>query len=418
MIWIGLIIVIVTLYAIIKNYEARVVLIVSGFLMAVIGGQPMAAYTAFIKEFTNPGMVPIICTVMGFSYVMDYTGCSKHLVRFMTGTLGRTKLFLIPLAVLITWILNTAIMSAAGIAAAVGAILVPTLIASRVHPAMAASAIMLGTWGSAISPGNVFMAQVADLAKTDLMMAIGQNAYAYIIGSLVAAITLTIIAFVKKEAAGSQEIKENLEAVDDEFKINYIYALIPILPIILLILGSKQVGWIPYIDVPQAMVFVSILSLLVTRVNYIEFTKKFFKGNGDAFSEIIGLLAAAAVFINGMQVIGLTGALIDAMKNSDAIAKVASAFGPFIIAAVSGSGVAATLAFNGSVTPHAAQFGLSIVDVGSMAQAAGQIGRAMSPVAGATIILAKFAGVNPIEIAKRNALPTILATIAMMLIIF
>lgn len=418
MIWIGLIIVIVTLYAIIKNYEARVVLIVSGFLMAVIGGQPMAAYTAFIKEFTNPGMVPIICTVMGFSYVMDYTGCSKHLVRFMTGTLGRTKLFLIPLAVLITWILNTAIMSAAGIAAAVGAILVPTLIASRVHPAMAASAIMLGTWGSAISPGNVFMAQVADLAKTDLMMAIGQNADAYIIGSLVAAITLTIIAFVKKEAAGSQEIKENLEAVDDEFKINYIYALIPILPIILLILGSKQVGWIPYIDVPQAMVFVSILSLLVTRVNYIEFTKKFFKGNGDAFSEIIGLLAAAAVFINGMQVIGLTGALIDAMKNSDAIAKVASAFGPFIIAAVSGSGVAATLAFNGSVTPHAAQFGLSIVDVGSMAQAAGQIGRAMSPVAGATIILAKFAGVNPIEIAKRNALPTILATIVMMLIIF
>lgn len=418
MVWIGLIIVIITFYAIVKNYEARVVLIVSGFLMAVIGGNPMNAYTAFIKEFTNPGMVPIICTVMGFSYVMDYTGCSKHLVRFMTGTLGQTKLFLVPVAVLITWILNTAILSAAGIAAAVGAILVPTLIASGVHPAMAASAIMLGTWGSAISPGNVFMVQVADLAKTDLMTALGQNAHAYIIGVLVASITLSIIAFVKKEGAGSQALKERLEETGDQFKINYIYALIPILPIILLVLGSKQVGWIPYMDVPQSMILVSVLSLLVTRVNYIEFTKKFFKGNGDAFCEVIGLLAAAAMFIQGMQIIGLTGALIDAMKNSDAIAKVASAFGPFIIAAVSGSGVAATLAFNGSVTPHAAQFGLTVVDVGSMAQAAGQIGRAMSPVAGATIILAKFAGVSPIEVAKRNALPTILATIVMMFAIF
>jgi DcuC family C4-dicarboxylate transporter len=247
---------------------------------------------------------------------------------------------------------------------------------------------------------------------------LGQNVHAYVIGILVASIALTVIALIKKEGAGSQALKENLEVSDEQFKINYLYALIPILPIVLLVISSKQIAWIPYMDVPQSMVLVSVLSLLITRVNYIEFTKKFFKGNGDAFCDVIGLLAAAAMFIQGMQVIGLTGALIDAMKTSDAIAKVASAFGPFIIAAVSGSGVAATLAFNGSVTPHAAQFGLTVVDVGSMAQAAGQVGRAMSPVAGATIILAKFAGVNPIEVAKRNALPTILATIAMMFAIF
>ena len=115
-----------------------------------------------------------------------------------------------------------------------------------------------------------------------------------------------------------------------------------------------------------------------------------------------------------MTVIGLTGALIDVMKNSQQIAKVASAFGPFIIGVVSGSGNAAALAFNGAVTPHAAQFGYGMIELGSMAQIGAGLGRTMSPVAGAGIICAKIAGVNPMELAKRNAIPTIVATLLVM----
>ena len=39
----------------------------------------------------------------------------------------------------------------------------------------------------------------------------------------------------------------------------------------------------------------------------------------------------------------------------------------------------------------------------------------MSPVAGAGIILAKMAGVNPMELAKRNAIPTIVAAFVVMI---
>ena len=98
------------------------------------------------------------------------------------------------------------------------------------------------------------------------------------------------------------------------------------------------------------------------------------------------------------------------------MAKISATFGPFVLAAVSGSGNAAVLAFNGTVTPHAAAFGLQIADMGSVVQAAGNLGRCMSPVAGVALICAKMANVNPMELTKRNAVPCVLAGIVMMLL--
>ena len=88
MIWIGLAIVILTFYLIYKNYEARLVLALSGILMAGIGwlaaGSNVTigtAVDAFVKQLVNGGLVPTIVTVMGFGAVMTYTHCSDHLVN-------------------------------------------------------------------------------------------------------------------------------------------------------------------------------------------------------------------------------------------------------------------------------------------------------------------------------------------------
>ena len=79
--------------------------------------------------------------------------------------------------------------------------------------------------------------------------------------------------------------------------------------------------------------------------------------------------------------------------------------------------VLVALAFNGAVTPHAADFGYGIMQLGSMAQLGAGIGRSMSPVAGAGIIIAGLAGINPMEMAKRNAVPCIIATVVIMLLL-
>lgn len=203
----------------------------------------------------------------------------------------------------------------------------------------------------------------------------------------------------------------------EQLRVNYLYALIPIIPLVILVLGSKQVALIPYIDVPTSMLFGSVLGIAVTRINVAEAIKKFFKGTGDGYCEVIGLMCAAAVFCGGMKVIGLTDYLVEVMKNSQALAQLTAATGPFFMAMVSGSGNAASLAFYGSVVPHAPDMGYGIIELGSVAQIAAGLGRTMSPVAAATIICAKFAGVSPMDIAKRNALPTLAALVVITLML-
>ncbi|MCL2566900.1 MAG: C4-dicarboxylate transporter DcuC [Alphaproteobacteria bacterium] len=413
MVWIGLIIVLITLYAIIKNYETRLTLFTSGLLMSAIALVPMGGIDAFIKELTNAGLVTTIITVLGFSYVMDNTGCSKHLVVMVSSVLKKVKIILIPGAVLLTFILNIALPSAAGAAAAIGTILIPMLIRNGVAPALAGSAVLLGTWGSVLSPGLMFNPQVAQIAGVDVMTVIATFARQVFIAAFVAAVILAIIAYIKKEAPSKNS--KIVEEEKEDFKVNPLKALVPIVPIFLLIIGSKQIGLIPEISVPQAMIIGVMLGFIIVRKDIVANTKQFFKGMGDGMTDIVGLIAAAAIFTFGMGAVGLTDALIDIMKSSEHIARIAAAAGPFIFGAVSGSGNAAALAFNAAITPNAAQFGLGTIELGSMAQIAAGLGRTMSPVAGCAIICAKIAGVNPIELAKRNAIPTIVATIIVML---
>ncbi|BEU87695.1 C4-dicarboxylate transporter DcuC [Selenomonas sp. TAMA-11512] len=419
----GGIIVIIAFAAIIKKYEARMVLFAAGLLMCIIGGVAGNAITTFSKTMVHGTLVPVICTVMGFSFVMKLTECDRHLVESISGVITKTRAILIPLAVLLTWWINIAIPSAAGCAAAVGSILIPALIAAGVHPAMAAAAVLAGTWGSAISPGTSHNPFVADLAGTDVMTVIMNEAPAAIIASFVCIIALTAIAIICKEGPTEERRNSYLAQLTEgeqnaNFKVNPIYALIPLVPLIMLVLGSKQIAVLPLTDVPTAMITGSILALIATRKNPQEVTKKFFDGMGSAYGSVMGLIIAAAVFTAGMAAMGLTGALIEAMKGSESIAKFAGAFGPFLIAVISGSGDAAALAFNGAITPQAEAFGMSIVDLGSLAQMAGAMGRSMSPVAGAAMVCAGLAKVSPMEISKRNALPMLLATITFMIVLF
>ena len=420
MIYVGVLVVIATFYAIIKKYEARMVLFAAGLVMCLCAGNIQALITNVSNTMVHKTLVPTICTVMGFSYVMRYTKCDKHLVTAISSVITKFKVVLVPLAILITWWINIPIPSAAGCAAAVGSILIPTMMAAGVHPAMAAAAVMAGTWGSAISPGTSHNPVVAKLANTDVMTVIMNEAPAAIITSFIVIAALTAICIFTKEGPSEERRQAYLAAKEgsesEDFSVNPIYALVPLVPLALLVMGSKQFHILPSVNVQTAMITGTLLALIVTRVNPQEVTKEFFKGCGDAYGGVMGLIIAAGVFTTGMAAIGLTGALINFMKGSASIAKIAGAFGPWLIAVLSGSGDAAALAFNNAITPHAEQFGMTIMNLGSMAQMTGAIGRSMSPVAGAAIICAQMAGVNPMEITKRNGIPMLIGVISFLVL--
>lgn len=414
---IGALIVVGVIYLLLKRHESRMVLIAAGILMCIIAGKPMAALDAFAKSMTNAGLITSVCSCMGFAWCMKYTGCDKHLVVAIGKVLKKMGFLLIPSATLATFVVNIAIPSAAGCSAAVGVIFIPILMAAGVHPAMAAAAVKSGTYGSMLNPGLVHNGVIAKLAGTQITDVIGNHMMATVAGVIVAAVVLTVIAIVLKENKGY--VPEGSVVDDDSFSVNAIYAIMPLVPVIILLLGSTKVVPVLKMGVPQAMIIGAILALAATRKSPVELTKSFFNGMGDAYANIIGIIISVGVFVAGLKALGLIKALIAWMLNSTGIVKIAATFGPFLLALISGSGDAATVAFNEAVTPHAAEFGISTMNMGSIAALGGTLGRTISPIAGATIICAGIAGVDPMEVCKRNALGIVCALlVGMVLLLF
>ena len=419
MIILGVLIIIATGYFIIKRYEVRMVLLLAGALMTWIaaigsGNFEIAAFTAPVGAFAGAmtgSLVPIILTVMGFAFVLKLTECDAHLVNLIAKPLAKVTVILVPGTVVLTYLINTALVSAAGVAAAVGAVMIPTLIAAGVKPAMAATAVMAGTFGSTLSPGNAHnatLAGIADVSPVEIVQAITPLS---ITAMIIGAVTLTVVAFTLKENKG--HVAESDADAPKEFKVNVAKAMVPLVPLALLVLSNTLE--MRAFTVPEAMFIGVVLACVVSMANPQEVSKQFFSGMGMAYAEIIGIIIAATVFSAGMTAIGLTGALLDFMANSHAIVGYAAFYGPMLLGALTGSGDAATITFNQLVTPHAADFGMTYIPLGNLANIGGALGRTMSPVAGAAIVLASMAKVSPIEIAKRNAPGMIIASIVLVI---
>lgn len=404
MIWIGVIIVVLAFAAIIRQYEVRATLFTAGLLMCLLAMKPLAGFDAFTKMLVSDWLVPIIVCAMGFAQVIQLTECDKHFSYFALRYVLRFKALLIPATVVVTWLLAMAMSSPAGLAATIGPIIIPVLIRSGVRPAMAASTLLVATWGGVASISSPHIALITGFSHsdvTDVVIRIFPTAIAVL---AFCAIGMFVTAKFLREDKGYQN--DGMGEADTmaevyTFKVNYLKVLMPILPLVLLILGSKQVDLIYRFSVPQVMLLCMILTIVVTRSSPFEVSKRFCKGMGEGFGSIVSIIAAAAVFTAGMQQIGLINVLLDAMKGSEHIAKLAGSWGPFLIAALSGSGDAATMAFNNAITPHAPSIGLDIDLLGMTAYFGGSFGRTISPVAGVCIILAGVAKVNPLELSKR-----------------
>ena len=391
--WLAIAVVFISVYALIKRLETRLVLFTAGFFLCLVSMQPLEALNSFAKSMTNSSLVMAICSSMGFAFVATFTQSDRCLVHYLASPIRGLGIFLIPVCTAITFVINIAIPSAAGCAAAVGSTLIPVMLRAGIKPAAAAAAVMGGTIGSYFSPGtshNIFVADMAGMSEMDI---IAYHAPWSLMCGIFSVIGIAIVCFVLGDHKGDASATANVKNQDDNFKPNLIKAIMPIVPIAILITGNL---WIPAIKmgVAQAMVIGAVLTLLVgmaiDRTDPQEFSKKFFNGMGQGYADVMGII------IND-------------------IARWGGSLGPWIMGTITGSGDAATMAFNEAVTPHAPEFGMEIKALGSMAFLTGALGRTMSPIAGAMVVVSGIAMANPIEVAKRTALPMTAATIALAL---
>lgn len=411
----SILVVIVTIYCLAKRYESRLVLALAGFVLASIGGAPINAFKAFSHAMLETKLFESIIAVMGFALVMKYTECDKHLINLLVKPLKKAGSLLIPAVVLVTFFINISITSSAGASAAIGAILIPLMLTAGIHPAIAGAAIYAGTYGAMFNPGYPQNAIIMSVSQTDTVAIVANHFYPLLACGVIGAVSLWIYARIKGEDKG-YVWAEAAEAESEEFKVNLLKAMVPLIPIVILVLGSmKIVPALKVFAISHAMIIGCVAAFVVTRKNPQKMSSEFWEGAGHAFGHVFGIIICALIFVEGLNTVGLIQQLIGLMIENPAIAKVSAGVGPFILGIMSGSGDAAAVAFNKAVTIHAGAMGIDPASMGSVVAIAGALGRTMSPVAGGMIICAMLAGSTPMETAKRNAPGMIVATIVLVI---
>ena len=444
---------IAVVFLLVKKRETKTVLIGVGLVLCVVCLNPLGALESFTKSMTSAGLIKAICASMGFAYVMKVTKCDQHLVLLLTKPMKDIGFFLIPATFVLTYLINIAIPSAAGCSAAVGATMIPLLMASGVRPAMAGAAVFAGTFGGVLSPGSAHNIFVTDMVKKTneaytVQDVIGVQFPNAVAAGIVVLIALSLTAIIFKDYQKGQDFspKSTSNAAEaTQTKVNLLFALAPLIPLVILVVGAvissyardffltnlnsivavlgdprgvsvekffgdhyglfvaiKYFSW-TNMGVAEAMILGAIIAVFITWTSPEKITKEFFNGMGSAYAEVMGIIIAAGVFVAGLKACGAIDAVTEWLKHSQEFVRYGGTFVPYLMGTVTGSGDAATMAFNQAITVHAADLGFAQDKLGMAAAISGALGRSSSPIAGAAIVCAGLAMVSPVEIAKRTA---------------
>ena len=288
--WLALVVVVLTVVALVKRYESRLVLLCAGFLMAFISLKPMMAFQQFDKSMTNGGLIVAICSAIGFAAVISYTKCDVHLVTLLTRPLKKLGFSLLPASMFVTGFISVSIPTLSGLGAAVGPTMIPILLRAGFKPGCAAAAIVAATYPAYLNPGlshNVF---VSKLAGWEVMDFIGTHALMTLSVTLISIVVVSITAWFLHDYDKDALSKNTLQAEegsDAPVKPNLLYALAPLLPVIILVLASVYLKGMK-VSVATAMIIGSAYALVITRKDPQLAVKEFFKGMGNGYGKILG----------------------------------------------------------------------------------------------------------------------------------
>lgn len=449
--WIGVVILFLTGWAIVKKYQVNMVLFLGGLalnILAVLGGVDSflpknASPTGFIgfdffellraiSRTQIAGVGFIILISGGFAAYMQAIGASDRFVTVCAKPLSVIKNpYLILAAVFIFGhFLGLVITSAAGLAMLMVVTVYPLII--RVGcSSLAAAAVIASVLCIGYAPASGVAVMAAELVKLDpIEYLVRYQLVMAVPVVLMMAIAHVIVQYyfdkkdaVKGETADLGELETKRKELE---KLPAIYAVLPIVPLVLLLIFNKMVYKTVTMNVATAMFIAWIIAFVVDLIVRRDARKSFdlsfamFKGMGSILTSTVGLIFVAAFFATGLQNIGIVSMLVEAAKHVGLGVTGTGAFLSAVIGVVTvltGSGVAAFTSL-ANIIPDVAQHlnsdGISIM---LMMHTASEMLRAMSPVAGVIIIVAGFAKVNPLTMIKRTAIPCFVGYLTMLVVV-
>ena len=377
----------------------------------------------FIKNTLSSragGLGLTIMAVAGFAKYMDHIGASNALVNVIIKPLQKLKSPYIVLALgyIVGQLLNIFIPSATGLGVLLMVTLYPVLINLGVSPLSATA--MIGTSACLdLGPASGNSILAAKTAGIDVSIYFAHYQLPVAIASM---ITITVLHFfVQRWFDKKDGFVPNTNQGDtvgsDEQRVNQppvIYALLPVIPFVIILSFSKLMDSSIKMDVVTAMLislFVSILFELIRSRDLKSVCGSLtaiFDGMGSTFAKVVTLIVAGGIFAGGLKQIGAINTIIDAAQGSGFSTAIMIIIMTLIIAVsavLMGSGNAPFFAFAGLAPDIAAKMSISPVLMLLPMQLASGIARSVSPITAAIIAVSGISGVSPFDVVKRTAIP-------------
>ncbi len=435
---------------IVRNYQPQTVLLVAGLILLALTSVLFPDHSilyakakstgfkgfdvfAFVKESLitqMSGIGLIIMASAAFADYMDHIGATATMVRFCIKPLRLIKAPYLILAsgYVLGQCLHVAIPSAAGLAMLLLVTFFPMMVSLGVSKPAAAAMIALCSFmdlGPAVGTANL-AAKTAGIPPAVYFVRDQIPVAVWVIGVVAILIFFSARYFDRRgdvsifraqpEPAMGEQIGHDAPGF---------YALLPLVPITLILVFSPLLVGEVTMDVVTAMVLGSVVGLvcelLVKRDVRTAFKgfQVFFNSIGASFASVVSLLVCADVFAQGLEVVGAVGYMIEAVRDAGFGVNVMAVIMTLMVgvtAMITGSGVAAFFAFSGLAPGIAANFGVSAVTMVLPMQLMAGMGRAISPVSGVIIAVSKAGECLPFEIVRRTIIPSIGGMVTMMLV--
>lgn len=442
---------IVVAWLIIKRMKPQAVLFAGGiFLLAVaiLMGYPVLDAKKstglswfdifkFIEDvFSNraAGIGLMIMTVGGFAKYMDYIGASRSLVYIVSKPLSMVKspYVLLGISYIIGQLLNIVIPSAAGLCVLLMATMYPVLVNLGVSR-LSAAAVVATTPCLDLGPASgsaVFAAKTAGLDVADYFVA--EQIPIAVVTMVTIAVSHYFVQryFDRKEGLEPQKLQAvSAHESETENLPPKIYALLPMIPIIFVLVFSK----LGISSIKMSVVTAMIISIFIAMILEVIRTRRpmevckniqvFFDGMGHLFATVVTLIVAGETFAYGLTKIGAIDMIIKGAQGSGFGAIGVTLIMTLIVAiaaVIMGSGNAPFYSF-GALVPDIAK-GLSMMPAVMITpmQMASSIARSASPITAAVVAVAGVADVSPVDLVKRTAIPMGIALVVsfLMAVIF
>lgn len=442
---------IVVAWLIIKRMKPQAVLFAGGiFLLAVaiLMGYPVLDakkstglswfdILKFIEDvFSNraAGIGLMIMTVGGFAKYMDYIGASRSLVYIASKPLSMVKspYVLLGISYIIGQLLNIVIPSAAGLCVLLMATMYPVLVNLGVSR-LSAAAVVATTPCLDLGPASgsaVFAAKTAGLDVADYFVA--EQIPIAVVTMVAIAVSHYFVQryFDRKEGLEPQKLQAvSAHESETENLPPKIYALLPMIPIIFVLVFSK----LGISSIKMSVVTAMIISIFIAMILEVIRTRRpmevckniqvFFDGMGHLFATVVTLIVAGETFAYGLTKIGAIDMIIKGAQGSGFGAIGVTLIMTLIVAiaaVIMGSGNAPFYSF-GALVPDIAK-GLSMMPAAMITpmQMASSIARSASPITAAVVAVAGVADVSPVDLVKRTAIPMGIALVVsfLMAVIF